>query len=181
LASAFVPCPFSNFLFRPGVRRLEPLVFLSRAWEGITRPPLAHRLPALCAVPCSSSCCDIARRDSDRRQRHTATAHRGRPRCHARPGSRDRREPRGDQHTLARNPDTATRHASAPRAATPCVGCRSTHGLPRWASCALPPGGKRSGDAAACGLVCEWAQAHDLNETTPTVPVEFVVPLTIRT
>jgi hypothetical protein len=61
----------------------------------------------------------------------------------------------------------------------PCGGCRSTHGLPRLAS-ALPPGWKRSGDAAACELECVSAY-HDLNDTTPIVPVELVPPLTMRT
>ena len=76
-------------------------------------------------------------------------------------------------------PGTATRRGSAPRAATLDAGESNTHGLPRSVSIALPP--RRSGDAAAYGLGCGWARAHDLNETTPTVPVELVAPLTIRT
>jgi len=38
----------------------------------------------------------------------------------------------------------------------------------------------RSVDAAVDAWGFAWAQGHDLNDTTLTVPVEFVVPLTMR-
>jgi hypothetical protein len=57
------------------------------------------------------------------------------------------------------------------------------------AACRCSPAGthsvdaprSRSVDAAADAWGCVLALAHDLNDTTLTVPVELVAPLTMRT
>jgi len=170
------------------------LVFLRRARQGSPHPPPAGELQGGYMVP--SACVPCRKVDADpylssaSGTTHTGTGHpiRHTDSVHFRSGRCPPRSARCGRHGLAvcrctpaRSLGTAMRRGSAPRASMPCAASRSTHGLPRLASCALPPGGKRSGDAAAYGWVCEWARAHDLNETTPTVPVEFVAPLIIRT
>ena len=143
-----------------------------------TKLPAARTVGFPSGFPPPSFGCGTRGTSTARHSRHTASVHPGRPRFHARPGCDGPRGLAACRHRLARSPGTATRRGSAPRFATPCAACRSSRVLRRWAA-AL--GSTRSGDAAGGRSGFALARAHDLKATIPIVPVEFVVPLTIRT
>ena len=148
-------------------------------FESPPAPPLCSWLPSSAASRDWFSLDGRTRTNTARRQRHTASVHRGRPRCPARPGSHGRHVLAACRCTACGTLGIPTLRGSAPRVATLGESESNTHGLPHLVLPALPP--RRSGDAAAYGLVCEWARAHDLRFTTAGTAVACVLPLTIRT